>query len=734
MNIAKKLSKLVESKNINNLMQMINSSQYSKFSFNEKANLFKTFNEILNRTFNHKIFLYVNKKTTQDYEARCVNANMEESRLVINGIVKNPYQYLRDILFMHLSYTDIENYAAYQIGRVKYEENFTYDYPQLGVYNKWNIRFLAASNKFISKFLNDKSNEYQKEFLNDFDYIYTDEAIQQIQIGYDAFDNCLKRGVYKEIEEIFNTISKMLRKDKLTPQELAWLSLDDIALCYIYEDNMENQTNKAENHYKQFIECYFKEYSKYIDINIDEFGLSINGKEMSDDDIFIDLLLQAISKVENKYHLIDNIVNDEELKRFNKVIKKNYSKLDCYFYSRLDIMDRYLANKNLEIINYNKWTKIYRDDVRKSLFQDRRDPFTGLLDNTKFINTVEQYLLNKDRNNKPLYQIMRMLNEAYGQKFNLVIEENVQSNTSMGLADDECIYINSSEIGDKPAVLITLFHEYRHLIQHSESKNNTGIYNDKLYKFVKKENEKSVCDNNYGYADIERFGYVNDMFYKMQPTEYDAELFAEKFLKNILKRMNKNIKINYNLYISNNYRRCKFIDSEKLSLESYKNYLIINEIPQSIKEENDNYKDIVVKIKEIKSKDDAIKIIKEPFFMALGTKEKITIYKIIAKDVAYIDYNEKEKVVIINGDKFKSCNINDYQIIEKLIKLDIDKKITNGEIKLTNRNQAIYDELIKYRPYKIEEYNCFSPYAYHSCRDKYYRMITKQNKKESKRK
>lgn len=716
-------------------MSIIDNEKYNNLSFLEKADMLIAFNDVLNKVFDHSLTLYVNKKPSDNYETRCVDANMEEAKLVINGVLGNPYLYLRDIMFMHLSYNDIENYDYIQIGRVRYDENFTYEFPQIAFYNEWNIRFLRGANKFISHFLTNTDNEYKKDFLRDFDYLITNDGIKDIQKGYDAFDNCLKRGVYQEMDVILDTITKMMKKDKLTPKELALLSLDDVVVTYMHEDSELLDDVVINKHYRQFLDYYFKDYSKYIDIEIDEFGIVINGREIIEDEILMDVLMQEIEVIENNHHLIDNIVSDEQLARFNKALNKNYSKLDCYFYSRLDMFDEHLKNQNYEIINYNKWTNIYRDDVKKSIFVDNRDPLKDLLDNNEFIDLVEGYLLDKKENHKPLIKIHKMMNESYGKDFKLTINQQAQCDSGMGLTDDnQHIYLNADAVRDKLSLLITLFHEYRHLIQKEESLVNTGIYNDKLYEYIKKENETSPCGNSYTYAELTRFGYMNDVFYQVQPTEYDAELFAERFLKEIEKRMKTKMNINYSMFVADNYRNCKFIDSEKFSIESYENYLIVNEIPQSIQEELECYNVIKEKIDNIKTKEDAIEIISDPFFTNLKIEDKIKVYKHVSSVSVNMTYNKEKKNIIIGKDKLDSLKVHDYQILETIIGLEVDKKIANNEIKFSDRSEYIYKEMIKFKPKDISEFNCFAPHSYHSCSDKYYRIISMKNKTNKGRK
>lgn len=739
MSIANKLKNLLVNPDVSYVMKTIDSDNYSKLSFNEKADLLIAFNDVLNEVFDHSLTLYINKKPSKEYEARTVSANMEEARLVINGVENNPYNCLRDLLLMQLSYDDIENYDYIQIGEVRYDENFVYEFPQLGFYNEENFKYLRASNKFINTLIENANNPYKKEFEKDFDNNLTKQALQDMRAGYDSMDSCLKRGVYQEMDAFSNKIGEMVIKEELPIEELAMLSLDEVATSYMHNDVLQEEEQEELfncDHYNQFIRCFFKEYAEYINISFDDLGLTINERDLIENEIFMDVLMQEIEVIENNYHLIDSIVSDEMLERFNKKLNKNYSKLDCYFYSKLDILDSYLKDKKFEIINYNKWTSIYRDDNKESIFEDKRELFADLLESEEFISIVETYLYDKKAGEKELIKIMKMMNDSYGAKFKLIINNQALLETSMGIADDMgCIYINADNIREKISTLITLFHEYRHLIQKHECEHNSNLFNDNIYEYVKMENEVTSCGNEYQYAEMNRFGYINDKFYAMQPTEYDAELFAEKFMKKIEEKMNNNEKkIDYSLYVCENYRNSKFIDSEKYSIASYKNYLIVNEIPQSKQEEEERFLIIKEQIEKAKTKEDGIAIIKDPIFTALKMHDKVKVFNLLTENEIKIIYSKSKKQLTIDDIKVSTMMASDYEVIESIISINADKKIAKGELKFTNRNEYIYKELSKYKYNCVEEFNCFAPHSYYRTLTKYLKELTKDNKKDTKRK
>ena len=244
-------------------------------------------------------------------------------------------------------------------------------------------------------------------------------------------------------------------------------------MLYFYDEyGLNNDFKSINNHYKNFLETFYKEYSDDIEVEFGEGGVLINNKALNENSLFLDQLMQSIKEIEDSNPRIDKIINADY---YNKFLLKNPSltKLDCYFYSILEELDKYLDHKNLQLINYMKWSKIFKND-KGAVFEDRKELFADLLENKEFISIVESYLTSKDNENAKLSKIMEMMNTSYKSNFKLEINfKKLTEEDLLGNVTEETIYLNIANNNEKLVALATLFHEYRHLIQAKEIKENT---------------------------------------------------------------------------------------------------------------------------------------------------------------------------------------------------------------------------------------------------------------------
>ena len=721
MNIDTSLKNLLNNPAIIETFKKVNSPDYSKLSFSEKREIFKTYNEVVEEELNTLLSLYINKsKSNNSSKYRTVDLSVFDSKLVIDGLDRNPYYYLRDILLMHLVYLNDENYMMLQIGDVTYNTNYGSGMPLMSMYNHINISSVQKARNFMLSMIADDNNEYIGEFLKDFDNVITKEGKEELQDACDIMDSYASEYILLELKDINDKLEEMYTKESLSKNELAMLSLNEVVFSYFsHLIDKKFRDPKVKNHYGQFVNTFFPEYKDDIQIKLSMKGVFINKRSMDEDEMFLDVLLQTIEEIERNSPRIDNIINDSELNRFNRE-KREFSKLDIYFYKVMQELDSLLKNRNLELINYMPWTKLYKDESRTQIFNTSTQPFDNLINQKEFLDLIRNIMAVKNKQLNSLFQqVIQMMNDCYGVDFKLHLNDSYTIDSSMGTADNESsIYLNVNNNVDRQALLATFFHEYRHLMQYNEVKHSTGIYNRKLLKIIKTNTYQTSFGVDYNYASGADLGYDNGLFYSMQPIELDAEDFSELMLYTIFSKLGNESEIS-RMCFADTFTNNVYFDREMISLESYTNFLEINNIKETVQEEEHDYKLLIKRIKDAKDKSDAIAIFKMRNFTALKFKYKFKIYGLIADEKYNLKFDEENSIITISGKKYSTQSMSDYELLEKILILDATNKLKDGSLKFNDYNKYIYDES---RIYKLEEYdkhNCSDVYSYHVCFDKY---------------
>lgn len=729
MNIENKLRNIARNKKIKNIFSMVVSPDFPRLPFSEKKAILEEYNAIIEKALDTSLALYINRsESNKGRKDRAVSLSVENSSLVIDGISRNPYFYLRDILLMHLIYLNDCEYFALQIGGVTYSDNYMEIIPELSLYNETNINFVRTVNDFIKSFMPSESHPYKSEYEKSLDNVLTYEGSKDMIKAYNIINHYCSDGIFDELSQIFEELDSIFSKKKLTKKELALLSLDEVVSSYFTcVVGRDFQNNNSSRHYSDFLKAFFKEYSEDVKIEITNDGTTINGRRVTSDEMFMDVLMQEIEKVEKTLPRIEGIISDEELAKFN-VNGKRYTKLDLYFYKSLKNLDGLLENRNLELINYLTWTKIFKDNTRKKIFNSHVGIFSQLTEDKEFLSIIKK-ILNLETTKLDLYfnKLIKKMNEVYGAEFKLNLTTDATTDTSMGTADhDKCIYLNLNNNFDRVELLATFFHEYRHLMQYKEIQHNTGIYNDKGHQIIAFNAYETPFKKDYNYASVSDSSYNNNLLYCMQPLELDAEDFAEAMLVKIFSHLKNPPTIN-RFFFADTYSNSVYMDREMISLVSYSNFLKIDKVEEVVKKEQKDYKVLMELIKQATTKEDAIEVFKHRNFTNLSVEEKLKIYKLLAGKNVDINYDKPNNILYMAGKKYYTKEISDFSLIEQIIILDAKRKLKEGRIRSSEYKDYIYNESRKYKAEKYDMFNCLQLYDYHFCFDKYYRSPQKIN-------
>ena len=729
------LKNLSNNKDIKKIFSKVSDPSFMSLPFSEKKALFIKYNTIIESELNTLIKIYINKSEEREKNKyRTTSLSIDNSIMVIDGLNENPYFYLRDILLMHLIYLNDDKYCAVNIGNISFNSNYLDMVPNLSLYNAINIRAVEKVNRFMDEMLSEYKNPYISEYKQQLDNVLTDEGRRELITSNDILDDYCTNGILEPLDRLFNYLERMFDKEKLSIKEVALLSLNDVYLAYLSNAaGKSSKDNFLAYHYKQFVRTFFREYSDDIKIKYLPQGIFINGRCIYEDELLLDVLLQQIAMIERNNPRIDKLVSDEELIEFNKGDNK-YAKLDVYFIKSLTKLDELLANRNLELINYMSWTKLYKDPSRENIFDSSIGIFEKLVVNKEFLSTIDNILTAKPSKLEDYFKkLMKMMNEVYGSDFEIKVITNVSTDTSMGSADhDKSIYLNVSNNIDRIALLATFFHEFRHLMQYREMKENTGIYSDKFYQLIKLNTYETPFKKDYNYASCNTCSYDNTLFYYMQPIELDAEDFSKAMVSVIFVLLGKKEKVG-KMSFADTYTSCVYFDREKISLESYKSFLKIDDIEKTVKDEEKDYCILMDAISKADCKDDAIKIFKFRNFVNLEMKEKAKVYFLLMPDGIEFSYDEKECLVHLGHLTFSTKNTSDFELLEQILILEAKDKIKKLELKISDYYEYIYNESRKYKTSSYDIFNCFQAYDYHVCFDKYYRG-SKQEKTKKRRK
>ena len=721
ISITNNLKTLFSNKIIKDIFQKID-TDYSRFSFQEKSSLVKAFHQVVKKTFNTDLALYINNGEEKS-SGRSVFLSIENNSLTIDGLSRNPYFYLRDILLMHLIYLNEEAYDFIQVGNVSYNKNYISVLGELDMYNEYNLKYINVVKKFMSDCMINYNNKYVKDYKKDFDYVLTPLAISDMLKANEVIDKYCSDGLYKELKDIAIKISKMQEKKTLNIEETSLLALDEVVSCYVAAiEEKSTLAHRLNKHYKQFITLYFPEYSSDISIEINDLGIYINNRLKNENEMFLDVLFQEIAKIEKNKSRIDEIISDKEFNDF-KDAKLDYNKLDIYFYYVCQKLDMRLLDNKYELINYVPFTKIYKSSHHPKLFIDSREVFSSLFENKEFIYLIEKSINCPEKDLDNIYQkIIKMLNQVYGVNFKLDINNTKDCGTSLGTADHEkeTLYINVDQNSDRLEILTTFLHEYRHLMQYNEVKNNTGIYNKYAYEFIKLNSKESSLGKDHWYCSLAGAGYDNFIFYTMQPLEIDAEDFSYKMSKKILSRLKGSVKLS-DEYFQDIYRENIYFNREMMCIELYKNYLKTDRINVVVEEEEKNYLEMINMIDNATTIEDSMKIFKMSNFSFLPIEKKIFVYQLILEDYESIRYHHDEQVIFIGTKIINPDKETDYQILEKILKMKAMCLVKEGKLGINNISKYIYDESLKYKAKVYDKFNALSSYDYHYCFDKYYK-------------
>lgn len=719
-----KFDNLSKDKRIKNIIKRVSDKHFFVFSYMEKSVIYKELNDILNEKFGHKINLYINKYKTEYNNFIEVN----NGAIVLNGLDNNPYIYIRDIILNHVIYNKIDDDFK-MIGNIYYCSNYlSTDYDILK-HSKNNSELLLMTNSLIRSMIEEYSNEYKDEYELSLDSNISKEAREQLEIANKVLDEYYKSGTYDELNRIIEVFTSMGQKEYLSKEELALLSLDEILRENIYTINQQEDKNAVFffKHLKQFVDVFYPEYSKWIHLSYNNKSIIINNRVVKENNLFIDILMQEIEKIENVKNIARELITDEQLAIFNDN-KYSYNKLDLYLYYKLSNLDRYLkGNNDLKIINYPEWKKVYYNKDEIGIFRDYNS-FEGLINNNQFIKTIEKYVKTNNKNHDALYSVMKMLNDAYSSDFNLIIDRNYQQSDKLGESDEKNIYLYVEACNDKISIIATIFHEFRHLIQHREVENSNNIYDKKGHKYIMMNIMGDEVNRRY-ISSTDTSGYVNKYHYAYQPVEYDAEIFSQNLLRAVVNEFANPIDIDYEKYFSDTMMDNKYIDMDKYSIRLYKNYMDINKIDDYIKKDKEAYNKIIKKIDDMETYDDALEIVKLPYFSLISTEDKVSVYKVLCGNLVNLDYKEDEGLLYINNRSFQIEEMNHYEVIEAMLMIEAIEKVKNKEISFKDINKYIYNES---RRYKIDEVNCFNVYAvynYYRCFDKYLWLVNKDKQK-----
>ena len=707
MGCIQKVSKIAKNPTIKKIITKISTPN---LSVQDKIFLFKKFNDIVSNTLDTQTKIIINKNSTKTCSMRTASIDPDMGHIYVDGTNKNPYIYLKDILLINILFYNYNvSNEFYQIGNIVYEENLTFSVPEMGTYNSDVIKDVKLTNDCICHILGDIDNLYKKEFLGNFDNHISKEAIEAIDNACKVCSSYLREGVYDHFVKLSDEVNELCHKSELDRKELAMLSVDAILQEVIFS------SSDSQEKIEKFIQTYFDLYKPYINISTKNQMLKINGTTYnSDDDIFIDVLLKEIEKIEKKEKVLEKLNGKDALKKN----ESEYSILDNYFLHKLAAIDNCLDKNKLGLVNYCGWVHIYKDKEKKNIFMDKKEVFADLLENDDFIKLSEKIMTSKKFNKGDIKDLVSMLNNSFGNKFKLVIQDTDKESDN-GSSDGEAIYINLNNNSNSSDLYLTILHEYRHLIQNYEIENGNRYMNDSIYKYIALNNKKDEFGNDYNYIPPQDIGYHNSFGYVSQPVEYDAERFAVEFMRKLCDRSNiiKQNFIDSLVYLQ--FENLKFIDPEKLSIASFKHYVKSNIWQYKVASEE--YDSLMKKVREAKTFNDALDIIKTGSFIGLNVEQKIPVYEMFAEGLVKINYDKDNNIIYLNNKVYNANFLTNYGVLEELIKEKARLKIQNKELTIADRNKYIYEHIDGITPFNIDSFNCSNISDFYRIKEKYKR-------------
>lgn len=729
--IKNNLDLLFSKKEVIEIIKKINNN-YHRMSLKERKDILFDFSELASETLESYVYTCVNNDTEGDHEFSDVVLSNYNDGIAINGVDKNPYIYLKDILFYHLVAShELEN-ETICIGDVNFSCDYTSVQPFIASYNTTNLMFRELIISKLNKVLKDIDNPYKRDFDLSLDNNLTNEMKKEFSDVYEALDKFNKLDTYDKVVKIRKIIDdKLIDKHVVDKRYLYLFGIDNILRECLQAENKEI----LKDNLKSYVMEFFPEFANYINIEINKSTIKINDIKLRSDDMFMDLLLFSIENLDRKYNKIEYLVSDEKLEEMQQKLNKTLSKRECYFYTKLANIDSLLENRDLEIVNYAKYTDIIKLSSDDDIYIDKDRIFEDLFHNEDFTQVCNDIVTSKKIDKKivtKLEKVLTFMNDVYFKApFKLVTSFNMNVNSELGSSDNDTIYLNLANLNAGIDVLNTFFHEYRHLVQARETKENNGIYNDRLYEYVKKQYIESPFSSTYGYCTYAEAGYRADINYDLQPIEFDAENFAKYMLVSLSRLEDSEIKVRDSLFNSKYAKKYKWFSNKKISLKYYDYYLELYKVEETVAKDEEDYKVLIEKlshIEELKPED----LFKTTNFDELEFIYKKEVYKKILLDKQALKI-VNDKTISINGKVLSIDDILEYELLEELLLNNALYLAKQGEISISGINDYVYREALKYKidTSKLDCSNLYRIYLFHNTFNKY-RVKTIKNKVKSK--
>jgi len=722
------LDELVHNQDIISIISKISSS-YRTLSFYEKKKLFTKFNEIVSEIIGTSLQIYINKHSDSEFEYSDVTLSDYNEELCLNGVDKNPYIYLKDILFYHFVSINEYNYDLISIGDIIYDGDYTGKERYIASYNQDNIMIKELVKEALDELITNPDREYKKEYDLHIDNNLTLGLKAEFLKANEILDNIIKEDIYMPLVKIDDLIVSELSNKIIKDKDLlAMYSIDNILMESLRKDT-RNLSN-IEVNLNNFINEYFSEFSNCLKIEVKDGYIRIDGVACNYNNMFLDELFKRFEYLDKLYKIVDNSVSDELVNEYNSKLEKKLSKLEVYLYSKLEVLDSHLKNKNLELVNYPEFSKIFSFEDDEDIYIDNNRVFNEIFDDKEFIRCIDDFLYGKKGDSDLLYEIVDIMNSYYfDADFELVLNDNFDINNTMGTSEDKTIYINSKNCSSKIDLLETLFHEYRHLIQIRELEDDHQIYNDTLYKYIKMNYNDSPYKFNYSYAIRGEAGYQNDIIYDLQPVEFDAENFAKYMLKGITKNSSRLKSVGNGTFNEMYSKKFKFFSNKKRSLVYYENWYNIYKIDELVSKESKQYRQLIKSFKYLDEVELDKLFLKDNFDSIDWCYKKEFFKALLLNKGALIQKSENQ--IKINNKEFNLDEVEDHALLEQVLLNNALELAKQGKIKLIDVNKYVYRQALKFKLSisDLNRYNLYRVYGWHSTFLKY----NKGNKKKLER-
>jgi hypothetical protein len=572
----------------------------------------------------------------------------------------------------------------------------------------------------LKEVLMETDNPYKKDFEMCLDCNMTPLMKKEFIETNKALDRFNKEDTYDLIVQVKKDINDYLVKpDIKSKKHLAMLAVDNI----LKEVTQGSSKEDLKNNLNKFVKTFFPEFANLINIELLKSSIKINNIKVKSDDMFMDVLLLNIAILDKAGTYSSLIISNEKLNELETRINKKLTKLEAYMYLKLEELDSYLMNRDLEIVNYAKFTNIFKFSDDEDIYIDHNRVFEDLFLNDDFVNVCNDIATSKKIDKKmvtKLETVLKMMNMTYyDANFKLVTSFNMNVNSELGSSNDETIYLNLANLNTGLDVLNTFFHEYRHLIQSRELKKNNGIYNEVLYSYIDKQCKESPFGSSYGYCTYAEAGYRTDVNYDLQPLEFDAENFAKYMLTSLSRLDDSKIRVKDSLFNVKYAKKYKHFSNKKLSLEYYDYYYKLYKVDEVLKEEEECHKALIESLSKIDDSDPE-DIFTLSNFDELDFVYKKELYKKMLFDKKALLLKD-EDTISINGKVLSIKDLNEYEILEQVLTNNALYLAKKGEISMNEINDYIYNESLKYKVdvSKLDTYNLYRVYLYHNTFNKY---------------